>query len=387
MTGTRYTTTEMIERLVGFDTTSSLSNMALIEFVRDYLAGLGVSAHVVPDPAGDKANLFATIGPNEAGGVALSGHTDVVPVAGQDWDSDPFRVVRRGDRLFGRGTADMKSFIAAVLVMVPEFLARDLKKPIHLAFSYDEETGCTGVQHMIAEFGDTLPMPAIVIVGEPTGMTVANAHKGGAGLTTTVTGVEAHSSLTHIGVNAIAAAAELIGVLGRIGRDLEARGDPANGFEPPYTTVSVGKIQGGTALNIIPKTCQFGWEFRNLPGDDPEEIPGRFNDYVEGDLLPRMRAVDPRAAVETELNVYVPPCRPEAESPAETLVKSLLGANRAHVVSYCTEAGLFQAAGASAVLCGPGHIAQAHQPNEFIDLEQVAACETFLRRLADWAAA
>lgn len=372
----------LIDRLVAFDTTSRLSNLALIDFVADYLAGHGIAARRVFDAGGTKANLYASIGPDVAGGIVLSGHTDVVPVDGQDWTSPPFTATRRDARLFGRGTADMKSFIAIVLALVPEMTARQLRVPLHLAFSYDEEVGCLGVHGLLELLRSGVPRPRAVIVGEPTMMRVVNAHKGVNAFRTTVLGLEAHSSATHQGVNAIQYAAEIVGFLHRLGEERQ-RQVVAPRFDPPYTSVHVGTIQGGTALNIIPRECRIQWEFRGVPGEREDDIPARLGEFVRQSILPRMHAVSRGTGVETVPLARVAPLLAANGSPAETLVMALAGTNETHAVSYGTEAGFFQESGIPAVICGPGDIAQAHKPDEFIALTQVAACEAFLRRLID----
>lgn len=377
-----YSPVEMIERLVSFDTTSRESNLPLIHFVRDYLASHGIESALTYDQTGRKANLYATIGPVNVPGIALSGHTDVVPVDGQPWDTDPFRVVEKDSRLYGRGTADMKSFSAIVLAMVPEFVARKLETPIHLALSFDEEVGCLGAPLMIEQLGTELgPKPKIVIVGEPTDMAVVNAHKGVICFQTRVRGLEAHSSAAHRGVNAVHHAAKLVGFLIELGEEMQARQAPESGFDPPYTTIHVGTIHGGTAQNIVPLDCAFTWEYRLMPGADPDEIRQRFERFANEQVVPRMHAVDSDTGVETELICTVPGLRPDRESPAESLVMALARTNRTEVVAYGTEAGQFQQAGIPTVVCGPGSILQAHQPNEYIELSQVRACEAFLRRL------
>ncbi len=380
------TSLDMLDRLIGFDTVSSKSNLELIAFVESYLAGLGIASRRTTSPDGEKANLFATIGPHEPGGVVLSGHTDVVPVKGQPWTSNPFALTRRDSRLYGRGTADMKTFIAVCLALAPRAVRSHLRKPLHFAFSFDEETGCLGVGHLIEDVSRNLPMPAAVIVGEPSDMKLVNAHKGGYGFRTTVVGKEAHSSQLHRAGHAIYAAIDLVQFVRRIAEEKRRTAPPDSPFEPPYSTLSVGTIDGGTALNIVPRQCVFDWEMRPLPGDDAEEVLDRFNRYAETVVLPRLRENAPEATIVTEVEAQVPPLEPEAESPAEALVRLLTGANRAQVVSYCTEGGLFQRAGMSTVICGPGSIDQAHKPDEFIEIAQIAACEEFLRRLIEWAA-
>jgi len=375
---------ELIERLVAFDTTSRNSNLELIGFVADYLSGFGIESRLSHNEERTKANLFATIGPPEPGGVVLSGHTDVVPVDGQDWTSDPFQVIEREGRLYGRGTADMKSFLALALAMVPEILAAGLRTPVHLAFSFDEEVGCLGVPHLLRQIAGELPRPRLVIVGEPTEMRVANAHKGISGFLSEVKGLEAHSSASHRGVNAIMAAARLVSFLEELAAEIAARppADPRHrDFDPPYTTIGVGTIEGGTALNIIPKTCRFRWEVRPLPGFDVSEVTDRFQAFARDSLLPAMRARHPGASILTTPLAMVPPLAPHDDSPAVALALALTGANRTGAVSFATEGGLYQAAGIPAVICGPGSILQAHEADEYISLEQVAAGEDFLRRL------
>ncbi len=386
MPGHTMTAIQMTERLVGFDTTSANSNRELIDFVVDYLSGHGVGAHVIESEDGTKANLFASIGPEGPGGVALSGHTDVVPVAGQPWDTDPFEVAHADERLYGRGTCDMKGFLGICLALVPDMAAARLARPIHLALSYDEEIGCLGAPRMIAEIGEALPRPEMVIIGEPTEMVVANAHKGAFGFRSAVVGHEAHSSATQLGVNAIIHAARMIEFLNRLAGELRDRAPEAGvGFNPPHTTISVGRIEGGTAVNIIPRDCQFHWDVRLLPGTDLDEITDRLAAFVEAELLPEMHQVDPASGVSTELLFAVPGLEPEPDSPAEALALRLAGSNRAGVVAFGTEGGQFQEAGIPTVICGPGSITQAHQPNEFIDLSQMEAGEAFVRGLIDWA--
>ncbi len=386
MPAKRFTPRKMAERLVGFDTTSAKSNLDLIDFVEGYLHGHGVPARRTVDATGRKANLFATLGPEAAGGVVLSGHTDVVPVEGQPWTSDPFVAVERNSRLYGRGTADMKSFLAVALALVPEALAAGLKVPLHLALSYDEEVGCLGVGDLIADVKAHLPPPRIVVVGEPTNMQLINANKGIAGFETRITGKEAHSSQPHRAANAIIAAAKLIGFLASLAEEKRQAGPKDGRFEPPYTTLNVGTVSGGNALNIVPRHARFAWEFRLVPGDDGDAIVTRFRRFAEQEVLPDLRRAAPEADIETKALAQVPPLTPEPDSAAEALVRRLTGANRAETVCFATEGGLFQEAGFSTVICGPGSIDQAHQPDEFIELAQIEACEAFLRKLIAWAA-
>ena len=380
MTGKTYSTEEMLARLIAFDTTSRDGNIPLIEFVEDYLDGWGIPHFRVDYEANRKTNLFATIGPDIAGGIVLSGHTDVVPVDGQPWTSNPFELMRREDRLFGRGTCDMKGFLAVCLAEVPRFLAAGLKSPIHLALSCDEEVGCKGVRPLVAHMRDNLPKPRAVIVGEPTSMKVVNAHKSAVTFSTQVTGHEAHSSLTHHGVNAIMVAGEVLSEINRLRADLIAAGDPTHRFDPPYSTIHVGLIEGGTAKNIIPRRCAFQWETRLLPTADQDFVPNRIEAFAKS-LEPAMKAVAPDTGIATEMVNRVPGLAPEQDSEAEHLALHLANANATHAVSYCTEAGLFQQIGIPAVICGPGSIEQAHKPDEYIDVSELRKCEGFMGRL------
>jgi acetylornithine deacetylase len=382
--GPIYTPAELLARLVAFDTTSHKSNLGIVRFVEDYLASHGVASTLVPTADGEKASLYALIGPPKAPGVGLSGHTDVVPVTGQRWTSDPFRLTLRDGRLYGRGTADMKGFLACVLAAVPEFLARRLQKPIILLFSYDEEIGCTGVRPMIAELGASLIRPAVVIVGEPTEMAVVDAHKGPVRWKVEVRGRAAHSSMAPLGVNAITYAARLLGEIERIGREL-AYGLHDDRFDPPFSTLQVTTIDGGTASNIVPVSCTFGCEVRAMPGLDAGRIEQRLREFATLHCLPEMRAVAPEAGIDIERTNSVPPFAAGAASPAVSLALQWAGQNETHAVSYATEAGLFQDAGAPSVVCGPGSIAQAHAADEWIALEELDRCMAFLARVSDWA--
>ena len=381
MTPETMTSVEMIRTLVSFDTTSVKSNLPLIDFIRDYLSGYGIDSRYVLSEDGTKANLWATVGPDGPGGVVISGHTDVVPVDGQPWDSDPFKVVEKNDRLYGRGTADMKSYIAISLSLVPEMLSRPLRRPIHFALTHDEEVGCVGAPRLIKDVVENLPRPGAVIIGEPTEMQVVDAHKGINSFVTTVIGHEAHSSLTHYGVNAVMTAGRLIAFLGDLAEEKAANPERNSRFNPPYSTIHVGTVEGGTALNIVSRLCEFKWEIRALPGDDPAETVARLNEFCERELLPAMRKVAPETEIETVSKLTVPALSPDPGSPAEQLAFALTGTNATHAVSYATEGGQFQEAGLPAVVCGPGSIEQAHKPNEFISLQQVAAGKEFARRL------
>jgi acetylornithine deacetylase len=377
---------DLLARLVAFDTTSHKTNLPIIRFVEDYLRRHGVESTLVPTPDGEKASLFATIGPTGIGGIALSGHTDVVPVEGQSWSSDPFTLFERDGRLYGRGACDMKGYLACVLAMVPELKARNLATPVHIAFSYDEEVGCTGVRPMIAELGSKLPLPRMVLVGEPTTMTVVDAHKGPMRWVVRLTGKAAHSSMPHLGVNAITYAGRLLGELARMETELkETSLDPR--FDPPYTTLQVTQLTAGNASNIVPAACWFGWEIRRLPGFDGEAIDARFRRFAEEQCTAPMRQADPEAGVDIELVNEVPSFQAGAGAPIVPLALKLAQQNETFAVCYATEASLFQGGGAPAVVCGPGDIAQAHTPDEFIEVAELEKCLAFLGRLADWAEA
>lgn len=386
MTAPVFTPREMLARLVAFDTTSRGSNLALIAFVEDYVAAHGLKARRIPNAEGTKSNLLISLGPDEPGGIILSGHTDVVPVDDQEWHTDPFEMIERQGKLYGRGTADMKAFSAVALALVPEFQRRRVKRPVHIALSYDEEVGCLGVRPMIADIVKSLPRPALAIIGEPTDMKVVNAHKGIRSFRTTVTGREAHSSQTDKGVNAVMVAAELIVHLSRLADDMRRRGDPSGRFDPPYTTVQAATIEGGTALNILARHCTFQWEFRYLPGTSQDEIAERFVAHTT-EMLTHLRKIAPEADIVTNPRAHVPALTPQHDCPAEALAKQLTGRNASEAVAYGTEAGLFQEAGIPAVVCGPGNILQAHKPNEFIEVAQVDACTAFMRKLIDHVAA
>ncbi len=374
---------KMIERLIGFDTTSRLSNLALIEWVKAYLAEHGVESRLSFDADGKKANLFATIGPADRPGIVLSGHTDVVPVDGQPWDSDPFTATERDGKLYGRGTSDMKSFIAVALALVPEFKRRALAKPIHLAFTYDEEVGCFGVRRLIEDLQAQGIKPEACIIGEPTGMQVVTGHKGKLSVRCNVRGLESHSSLTHRGVNAVEAAAEAVAFLKGMARDRRDNGPFNPQFEPPYTTVHTGVITGGTALNIVPRDCFFHFEFRFIPNDDPHAMLGQLQHFCAHTLEPEMHAVDGATGFKFEPSAGLPGLATDEEAEITTLAKAAANANASAKVPFGTEGGFYHRAGIPTVICGPGSIEQAHKPNEFISLEQVALCERFMRRLMD----
>jgi acetylornithine deacetylase len=371
----------VLARLVAFDTTSRNSNLALIDAVRVMLSEHGIPCRLVHNDDGKKANLLATVGPMIEGGIVLSGHTDVVPVDGQNWHSNPFRVVERDGRLFGRGTADMKSFLAVILAALDQMKAANLKVPLHFAFTYDEEVGCLGAPSLIRFLRAELPSPGAVIVGEPTEMKVVSAHKGITVVRTTVTGHEAHSSQVAHGVSAVMVAAELITFLQTLGREAAENGPSDKLFDPPHTTITVNRIEGGTAVNIMARHCTFQWDIRALPSDNPDRYIDRFLTQCRDVVLPRMRAIAPGCDIESIPRSTTPPLKMMSQSAAEELCRKLTGDNTQRAVSFATEAGQFQDSGLSTAICGPGSIAQAHQPNEFITVEQLAAGTRFIRDL------
>jgi len=373
----------LLQRLIAFPTISDRSNRELIDFVEDYLKGLGLSPRLSPNAAGDKAALHVAIGPETDGGLLLSAHTDVVPVAGQPWTGDPFGLREAQGRLHGRGACDMKGFAACALAMAPEFLAAKLERPIHILLSYDEETTCLGSLDFIKQFGAGLPRPRAAIVGEPTEMQVADAHKGIATFRTIVTGVEAHSARPSLGANAISAAAEIVTEIDRLGREREAEPGPDARFDPPYSTYHVGAIHGGTARNIFARECAIEWEFRGLPGASAAQALAPVERFIEEAALPRLRRYRPEPTIETTMDVDVPGLAAEPGSAAATLALRLADARAAIAVPFATEAGHFQRAGVSTVVCGPGSIVQAHKPDEYVSLVQLARCLDFLARLPD----
>ncbi len=375
---------DWIERLIAFDTTSRLSNLALIDAIADHLAQHGIRAERIFDATGRKANLYATIGPQDRPGIVLSGHTDVVPVDGQPWSSDPFRVVERAGKLFGRGTADMKSFIAICLALLPEMVAKPLSVPLHFAFSYDEEVGCLGV-HGIVDFVQHHGVkPRLAIIGEPTEMQVVTAHKSVCACNTTVRGLEAHSSATHQGVNAVQVAGELIAEMNRLQREYQKPEYCDPRFTPPHTTITVGRVDGGTARNILARECLLEWDVRSVRPEHDLAVMDAVQRYAAEQLLPDMQKIHPGAGIDTTMVARVPAFLPVGTNPAETLALKLAGQNQTHAVAYGTEAGIFHDAGIPAVVCGPGNIREAHKPDEYIALSEVAAGEAFMRRLIDF---
>lgn len=371
---------DILTALVSYDTDSTKSNLALIDWVVTLLRHAGVSFTLAPNAAGDKSALYATIGPNIDGGVVLSGHTDVVPVTGQLWASDPFTLREANGRFYGRGTCDMKGFAAICLALIPEMQAAHLKRPIHILLSYDEETTCLGPMDIIAKFGTDLPVPAAVIVGEPTLMEVADTHKSIATYRTRVFGHEAHSAKPNLGVNAIQFACELVNELYAFQDELAKIGDTSGRFDPAMSTLSVGTIEGGTARNILARECTFLWEFRGLPNAPQRLAYDHFLQVCER-ITPRLAKNAATARVETEIEVEIPGLDATRGSVAETLALKLSRRNHTIAVPYATEAGRFQQAGIPTVVCGPGSINQAHQPDEYIDISELESGLRFVRGL------
>lgn len=364
--------------LIGFDTTSRNSNLGLIEWVRDYLKGHGVGTLLIYDESGRKANLFATVGDPSAPGIVLSGHSDVVPVDGQPWTTDPFKATVVGDRLVGRGSCDMKGFIACALAAVPAMLRTRLARPFHIALSYDEEVGCLGVRHMLAEIASRGIRPAACIVGEPTGMRPVVAHKGRREMRCRVHGKAAHSSLPASGLNAIQYGAQVAGFVQRLAEREATSGPRDPGFDVPYTTMQCGRISGGLSGNTVPEACDLSVEVRNLPGRSAATLFDEVRDYIDAELVPQMRARHPDTGIALDAVTDTPGHEIAESAPLVQLVKRLTGAPKVTRVAYTTEAGLFQRTGIPTVVCGPGEIAQAHRPDEFVTLAQLAECERVL---------
>lgn len=380
--GTPGSARQWLERLVAFDTTSRNSNLALIDDVSSWLDQLGIPCVRVNSADGSKANLLFSIGPEVPGGVVLSGHTDVVPIDGQAWSTDPWTLTERDGKLYGRGAVDMKGFIATGLSRVPAMLAAPLKRPVHFALSYDEEVGLLGAPSLIKAMLARVPAPALVIVGEPTGMQIVDRHKGIVGSRTTVIGREAHSSQTHLGVSANHVAAKLMARIAEIGERLSGAPPAANGFEPPHTTITVGLVQGGTAPNILAGKCEFIWDVRAATPEQAQAVVSEVVAYAR-QLEASMQARFPGCAIHTETLSNVPALTGADGAPALELVSRLIDSSERQAASFVTEAGLFELAVLPTVVCGPGWIAQAHQPDEYIEIAQLAAGERFMDRLIE----
>ncbi|WP_207002196.1 acetylornithine deacetylase [Trinickia mobilis] len=374
----------LLDRLIGFATVSRDSNLEMIAFIRDYLEELGVQSELFYNPEHTKANLFATMGPRDRGGVVLSGHTDVVPVDGQAWTVEPFRLTEADGKLYGRGTADMKGFIASVLAAVPRFLERPLKLPVHLAFSYDEEVGCLGVRPMLEEIKRRPHKPRLCLIGEPTGLKPVLGHKGKLAMRCHVKGAACHSAYAPYGVNAIQYAARLIGRLEEIGAALAQPEHHDRRFDPPFSTVQTGVIKGGRALNIVPAECEFDFEVRALPDFNAEEVSDRLQTYAEAELLPKMRSVQRDTDIRLQPLSAYPALATSPDSEAARLLALLSGSTEFGTVAFGTEGGLFEHAGIPTVVCGPGSMDQGHKPDEFVTLEQLTGCDAMMARLAEY---
>jgi len=379
----KMTAIELLEKLVSFKTVSRDSNLDLINFVEEYLNSFGIHSHKVYDSTGEKAAIYANIGPKSQGGIILSGHSDVVPVDGQDWNTDPFKLVKKDELYYGRGASDMKGFLACALAAVPDMIKANLAKPIQIAISYDEEVGCLGAPNMIKSMREKIPIADIAIIGEPTMMKVVNSHKGISLLETHVKGFEVHSSMVDKGVSAVMTASRLIGWLTNemeknSTKSKSSQNIFAEPFDPPYTTLHIGKISGGTAANITAKDCSFSTDIRVVPGESMSDWIEKYKNEakrVEG----LIKKINKDSSIAVNVKSETPGCKPEIDGKAEALVRAVTGDNSTNVVAYGTEGGQFQEAGYSAVICGPGNIAQAHQPNEFISASQISKGEEFIK--------
>jgi acetylornithine deacetylase len=380
------TTRDLLERLIGFATVSRDSNLQLIEFIREYLAGLGVQSELFYNAERTKANLFATIGPGDRGGIVLSGHTDVVPVDGQAWTVDPFRLSEKAGRLYGRGAADMKGYLASVLAAVPRFIESATNMPVHLAFSYDEEVGCLGVRPMLAELEKRPHKPLLCLIGEPTEMRPVLGHKGKLAMRCCVKGAPCHSAYAPYGVNAIQYAARMIGRLEDIGERLAQPDGHDERFDPPYSTVQTGVIKGGRALNIVPEECEFDFEVRALPGFDANSVTDELQTFVQAELLPKMRAVEADTDITLRALSAYPGLATPPDSEAARILAMLCGSEEFGTVAYGSEGGLFNHAGIPAVVCGPGSMDQGHKPDEYVTVAQLRGCDSMMERVARYVA-
>ncbi len=376
------TTREILADLIAFDSVSRNSNLALIGYVQAYLTRYGVESQIIHDDSGEKANLLAAIGPQDLPGIVLSGHTDVVPVDGQDWHSDPFLLTERAGKLYGRGTADMKSWLAAVLALVPRLVTVPLRMPVWIAFSYDEEVGCKGVHGLLAQL-DKLPvLPAACIVGEPTEMHPVMGHKGKIAVRCDVTGLSAHSAYTTQGVNAIEYAVRIMQQLMTLANRLKQQQNLD--FAPPFSTLQTGLINGGKALNIVPEHCQFDFEIRTLPQVDAQQLVDEITAWTQAELLPEMLAMSPQCAITFSTLSRYPALQTQSAAMIDALLALLPQPKTLQTVAYGTEGGLFQQHGVPTLVCGPGCMDQGHKPDEFISLDQLQACDAFMLRLWHW---
>lgn len=374
-------TKRILSDLVAFPTVSADSNLEMIAYLAQRLEDCGAQVDVISDDSGRKANLFATLGPMRDGGIVLSGHSDVVPVTDQDWTSDPFEMVEREGRLFGRGTCDMKGFIAATLAMAPHFARQVRDRPLHFAFTYDEETGCMGARHLAQNLTQRSIKPSLAIIGEPTSMRIVEGHKGCYEYSTHFQGLEGHGSAPDLGVNAVEFAVRYVSRLLDLREELKTMAPDNNRFEPPWTTLNIGALNGGHVHNVIAPRAKVDWEMRPVQAGDADFVKGALKTYCDEVLLPSMRSIHPDASIETEVIGEVEGLIPTDQNEALQIVSELTGANGADVVPFGTEAGIFQSLGMDVVVCGPGSIEQAHKANEFLAEDQLAQCLTMLERL------
>ncbi len=374
-------TLDILDKLIAFPTVSTDSNLALIDYCSEYLEEQGARVQVFENEDGTKANLFATLGPEADGGIVLSGHSDVVPAEEEGWQSDPFRMHDDGNQVFGRGTCDMKGFIAAVMALAPTYADLQLRRPIHFSFTHDEETGCLGAQDLVGQLRDQGLKPAVAIIGEPTEMRIIEGHKGCCEYTTHFKGLEGHGSQPDLGVSAVEYATRYVGRLLELREALKQRSPAGSKFDPPWSTLQIGRIEGGVAHNVIAGDCRVDWETRPVVAADLAFVKQAMKDYCDQQLLPAMRAVHPDADILTEVIGEVAGLEPMSENEALRLVQELTGANAADLVAFGTEAGLFQSLGMSAVVCGPGSIQQAHKANEYVCLDQLQRCIAMLEGL------
>ncbi|UWS08810.1 acetylornithine deacetylase [Phaeobacter inhibens] len=375
-------TTRILSDLIAYPTLSADSNLEMIAYLANRLEDCGARVDVMFDASGQKANLFATLGPDTDGGIVLSGHSDVVPVTDQDWTSDPFTMEERDGRLYGRGTCDMKGFIAATLAMAPEFAEQISRRPVHFAFTYDEEVGCIGAGHLVQALRERELKPRLALIGEPTSMRVVEGHKGCHEYSTRFQGLEGHGSDPGRGVNAVEYAARYVSRLLDLRGDLQQRTPPDSRFDPPWTTLNIGALNGGSAHNVIASKAQVDWEMRPVQPSDADHVKDTMARYCRDTLLPAMQAIYPEASIETEVVGEVAGLTPTTQNEARELMADLLGSNAAELVPFGTEAGLFQELGMDVVVCGPGSIAQAHKADEYLSLDQLSQCLTVLNRLA-----
>lgn len=371
-------TTSLLRDIVGFPTVSRDSNRDLIAFLAEKLEDAGARVEIQNSPGGQKANLWATLGPDADGGIVLSGHSDVVPVEDQDWSHDPFELIEKDGKLFGRGTCDMKGFIAAAVVKAEDYAQLNLKKPLHFSFTYDEEIGCLGAQHLAGWLKERDNRPALAIIGEPTMMQIIEGHKGCCEYSTHFHGQAGHGSMPDLGVNAVEYAVRYVSRLMEIAQALKTRAPADSRFDPPWTTINTGALTGGTAHNVIPETARLDWEFRPVQSSDFDFIHQEITEYAENVLEPAMRAINPKASIRLETLGQVAGLEPATENQARDILMELTGHNGADVVPFATEAGIFSSLGMSAVVCGPGSIEQAHRADEFLAIDQLAKCLSML---------